>query len=169
MVNLVAISPAATMLPLTVGSVTFTENQLPEGKVWSIAPLGGKIPKGLPKDGKSKSTKAAQTLWIGRDQFLQIGGRKPTKGAVTDQGDAWVSVRIEGVSAIDVLARLCPVNLREMMPGDVARSLINHMMAIIVRTDAGFDVMVFRAFAKTLVQELETAAKHVEARNRLGV
>ena len=169
MVNLIAITPASELLPLTVGSVTFAEIELPDGAVWSVSPLATDSQKALPKVGQSKVTKTSRTLWIGRDQYLKIGGKRPTSGAVTDQADAWVMVSIEGVGALDVMVRLCPVNLASLKVGDVVRSLVNHMMAIIVRTDIGVEVLVFRAFAKTLVHELEEAAVRVQARKGLGV
>jgi sarcosine oxidase subunit gamma len=150
-----------------VGEVTFTEIQLPGAGVWSIAPLKGARLTGLPEVGKTKTTKTSRTLWIGREQYLQIGGKKPINGAVTDQSDAWAMVSIEGSEALDVLARLCPVDLRSLASGDTVRSLINHMTAIITATDKGVEVLVFRAFAQTLVHELKEAAEMVAARKGL--
>ncbi len=46
---------------------------------------------------------------------------------------------------------------------DVARSLIGHMTAIIVKRSDGFEVIVFRAFAKTLVHELREVMVSVTA------
>ncbi len=169
MVNLQAISPCAGLLPLTIGAVTLTEKILPEGQVWSIAPLQSSPVKSLPKIGKSKLTQTSNTLWIGRDQFLQIGGKRPGAGAVTEQDDAWVMVSIEGDGTLEVMARLVPIDLRKMEVGDTARSLINHMMAIFVKTEDGVDVLVFRAFAKTLVHELKEAAQGVDARKGLSL
>jgi sarcosine oxidase subunit gamma len=117
----------------------------------------------------STSTKTAKTLWIGRDHALQIGGARPRSGAITDQGDAWACVSIIGSDTNAVLARLCPVDLPKMKAGEVARTLINHLSAIILTTPDGYEIFVFRAFARTLVHELQEAANSVEGRKRLGL
>lgn len=160
MVNLEAISPCADLLPLTIGSVVLTEVDLPERKVWSVSPCPV-------KPGTSRETKTSRTLWIGRDHGLQIGGRVPKSAVVTEQSDAWACVVISGAARLDVLARMCPLDLAKCQPGDVARSYINHLSAIIVTGSDAFEIFVFRAFARTLVHELEEAAKAFEARSSL--
>jgi sarcosine oxidase subunit gamma len=121
------------------------------------------------KPGFSKSTKTVKTLWIGRDHALQIGGARPKSGNVTDQSDAWACLSITGADTNAVLARLCPVDLPKMKAREVARTLINHLSAIILATPQGYEILVFRAFARTLVHELQEAANAVEGRKRLGL
>lgn len=162
MVNLEALSPCTDILPLTVGAVKLTEIVLPEGKVWSVSPCPVRV-------GKSKESTTRKTLWIGRDHGLQIGGQRPKAGSITDQSDAWACVRISGSGTDDVLARLCPVDLPKMAQGEVARTLMNHMSAIILSTRDGYEIFVFRAFGRSLVQELKEAAKAVEGRNQLSL
>jgi hypothetical protein len=159
-VNLEAVSPCQDLLPITIGSVSLTEIILPMGKVWSVSPSPVQA-------GQSKATKTNKTLWIGRDHALQIGVSPPKAGTITDQSDAWACVAIGGQDVDAVLARLCPVNLSKMDDGEVARTLINHLTAIILATSEGYEVFVFRAFARTLVHELQEAANGVLGRAEL--
>jgi sarcosine oxidase subunit gamma len=54
-----------------------------------------------------------------------------------------------------------------MKEGDVARSLIGHMTAIIILRSGGVDVMVFRSMAATLVHEFERVMRSVHAQRSL--
>ena len=65
------------------------------------------------------------------------------------------------------MARLTPVDLRTGVfgLGHTARTEVAHMAASLTRTDeATYMVMVFRAFAQTLVHELGAALEGVAAR-----
>jgi sarcosine oxidase subunit gamma len=87
--------------------------------------------------------------------------------ALTDQTDGWSALAVSGAAAVDVLARLVPVDLRlaACPVGSALRSGLNHMNAVILRTgDHAFDVMVFRSMARTAWHELETTMSMVAAR-----
>lgn len=173
MVDLVAKSPAEGLLPVELDGLVLRE--LDHVSVWSVAPYSGaetsvsadlkKATKlTLPKVGKSSASAQARVLWTGRGQFFLLGAAPPKlKAAVSDQSDAWCAVSLDGEGGAAVMARLCPLDLRSMEVGDVSRSLIGHMPAIILRTDTGFELMVFRAFAKTLVHEMTDAMRSVSA------
>lgn len=162
MVNLEANSPCQDILPLTIGTVSLTEVILPEGKVWSVSPSPVKT-------GASKYSRTSKTLWIGRDHGLQIGGSEPKSAVVTQQSDAWACVGISGLDADAVLARLCPVDLAKLPLGAVARTLINHMSAIILVTDCGYEIFVYRGFSRSFVHELQGACLNVKARREIGL
>ncbi len=164
MVKLHAETPWSDDLPIREGKCQLDAVDL--GPIWSIAPYR-KAEKGvsaalskalklvLPAPGKSMSAGEATLLWSGREQYFLIGAHPPKlKAAVTDQSDAWCSVRLSGAAAIDVLARLCPLDLDALAKGDVARSLIGHMQAVIWRDGDAFNLMVFRGFARTLIHEM---------------
>lgn len=160
-------TPAATgLLPLTIGGMTLTETM---GTLTSVAPLKGKeaaVKKALggwPEPGKADGN----ILWSGRGQAFVIGeAPSQIKGAaVTDQSDAWAQLTLEGPALEDVLARLCPLDLAQMLPGSTARSLLGHMNALFWRlSEREMTIMVFRSMAATAVHELEEAMKSVQAR-----
>lgn len=172
MVKLLETTPCAGLLPRQIGQVKLSEVSL--GKVWSVSPFAGKVAAtdaalrklgiAFPLAGQIISAGALSALWFGRDQALVLGADALPKmpAAVTDQSDGWACVRIEG-QAVDVLARLAPVDLRSV--SGVRRTLIGHMSAVIVARDHGvFEVMVMRSMAATLVHELDVAATGVTAR-----
>lgn len=178
MVDLVAKAPTQDLLPLDIGGVTLQPVEF--SAICSIAPFDGaeksvsdalkaQLKLTLPKVGKSKSGQAGRIIWTGMGQVFLLDAQPPKSmaAAVTDQSDAWCVVSLEGNGVEEVLARLCPLDLRQMAAGDVARSLIGHMAAIITKTDKGFEIFVFRAFAKTLVHELSGAMTSVSAQRLL--
>ena len=88
---------------------------------------------------------------------------------MTDQSDGWAVMRLEGAGARDVLARLCPLDLRAPVfkRGHTARSLLGHMNASITRVGVNaFEIMVFRSMANTAVHELNEAMKSVAAQKK---
>lgn len=178
MVELVAKTPANGSLPITHGGTTLRE--LTFDRITSVAPFMGKekavsaalkksIGTALPDIGRILAGKKGDILWSGRGEFFVLNGDVGKLNAgVTDQSDAWTSVALEGSSAQEILARICPLNFGDMDEGDVARSLIGHMPAIIIVRSDGYELMVFRAFARTLVNEVEQAMKSVAAQADLS-
>ncbi|PTX56698.1 sarcosine oxidase subunit gamma [Litoreibacter ponti] len=165
MIELVAKSPAEGLLPKTIGTLTLSEVT---PTIHSIAPLKGARLKDFPDVGKSAPYKGGTLIWSARGQYMLLDAPTPKiKAAITDQSDAWTSVTLTGDRAQALLARLCPLDTAKMAPGDVARSLIGHMSAIIIRQDAGFQIMVFRAFARTLVHEMTDAMTALAARQNI--
>lgn len=172
MVKLLETTPCAGLLPLEIGTTKLSEVAL--GRVWSVSPFAGKMAavdkalrkKGVsfPEPGQIIETGGVSALWFGFEQALVTGLDVMPKmpAAVTDQSDGWTCVRVEG-AAVEVLARLAPVDLRGA--AGVRRTLIGHMTAVLIaRSGGAIDVMVMRSMAKTLVHELEVAATGVAAR-----
>ncbi|HPE60956.1 MAG TPA: sarcosine oxidase subunit gamma family protein [Thiolinea sp.] len=80
---------------------------------------------------------------------------------VVDQSDAWVMLELAGVSVPAVLARLCmlDLDLREFPPGRVARTVMEHMTVIILRTgEQQFLLLSPRSLARSFLHALETSA-----------
>lgn len=177
MVDLVAKSPCAGLLPLTHGGLTLRE--LNYGAVFSVSPFKGKfadvsnalqksLGAGLPDIGRVLAGASGEVIWAGQGQYFVRAVKLPKlPAAISDQSDGWACVTLEGKGALDVLARLCPLNLQAMKEGDVARSLIGHMTAIIILRSGGVDVMVFRSMAATLVHELDRIMRSVHAQRGL--
>lgn len=180
MAELIAKTPCDGLLPLTIGTVSLTE-ELP-GALTSIAAMKGqdkalsvalKAAHGmvLPQVNRATGKAGSRAIWFAQGQVMLAG---PAPDAVlamhaslTDQSDAWAVVRLEGDAAEDVLARLVPVDLRASVfkRGHTMRTDLMHMMASITRVgDRAFQIMVFRSMAGTLVHDLKTAMEGVAAR-----
>ena len=131
---------------LTLGTVTLAE--VDPGPITSIAvfPGGAKaVAKGLktlglamPAPNSFAEKKGARIVWTGRDQAFLIGVAPPEMegAALTDQTDGWAVLALSGAGAVDVLARLVPVDLRlaACPVGSALRTGLNHMNAVILRT-----------------------------------
>jgi len=180
--SLIEKSPCDGLLPRLSGGMTLAE--LPFTPMTAVAPLNGKaralgaalkeIGLAWPGPGQSRAAGQAAIVWTGRDQAFLIGASPaPLDGvaALTDQSDAWARMRLKGRGAEAVLARLVPLDLRlsAFAEGQVVRSGLNHMMAILLRSGAdSFDIMVFRSMARSAVHELHQAMEAVAARVTLS-
>ncbi|MCB1362987.1 MAG: sarcosine oxidase subunit gamma [Rhodobacteraceae bacterium] len=180
MAELIARTPCAGLLPLAVGGVDLTEESL--GALTTLSPRRGQeaaLSEALeaahgmafPAPNRTTGKAGARAIWFGRGQAL-LAGPEPDAdlarlAALSDQSDAWAVVRLRGAGAVDVLARLVPLDLRAaaFRRGHTARSELAQMMASITRLGADdFQIMVFRSMAATLVGELKTAMEAVAAR-----
>lgn len=162
---------------ITLGGVTLAEVEV--GPITSVAVYPGAaklVARGLrslglamPAPNSFAEKKGARIVWTGREQAFLIGVAPPAieGGALTDQTDGWAVLGLGGPAAVDVLARLVPVDLRlPVCPvGTALRAPVNHMNAVILRTgDYAFEIMVFRSMARTAWHEIETAVSLVAAR-----
>ena len=173
MVEFIALTPCAGLLPITHGGVEVTQVR-PE-RLMSVAPYAGQSKATSAKlkeqvgDGLSAvMRRAGAVTWFGHGTWL-VAGDVALDGvaAVTDQSDAWAVVAISGAGAEDVLARLVPVDLRVgvFKKNHVAKTMLGHMAVTITRTDmAMFEIMAMRSMARTLVHELDIAMRGVAAR-----
>ena len=166
---------------LKIGAVTLAESA-PQS-LTTLAPFRGQeaaLSKAMtaahglafpPVKGSTTGKKSARSIWFGRDMALLIGPDPDASlakyAALTDQSAGWAVVELAGLGAEDVLARLCPVDLR-LAQFDIGASLrteLKHMMASICRLDKDrFQIMVFRSMAQTLYHDLKTAMEAQAAR-----
>ncbi|AAV95027.1 sarcosine oxidase, gamma subunit family [Ruegeria pomeroyi DSS-3] len=178
--KLIAKTPCAGQVPLSVGAMTVSEVDL--GAMTSLSPRKGqgaalaqalRAAHGLDWPGAGRVTTAgdARAIWFGHDSVLLTGAAPDAAlagpGVLVDQSDAWTVVRLEGTGAEAVLARLVPVDLRApgFGPGATARCRIGHMAGSVTRLeDGGFLLMVFRSMAQTLLHDLKSAMEAVAAR-----
>jgi sarcosine oxidase subunit gamma len=171
--DLIAKTPLWGQEPLALAGMVLAEAD--PGPLTSVAPFVGQEkalaaalkPMGLafPAPNKVVSKGAARLVWTGRDQAFLIGvapGDLPA--ALIDQSDGWAALSLTGAGAVDVLARLVPLDLRSMAVGDCARSSLGHMSMILIRLAEGFELLVFRSMAKTAWHEVETAMRMQAAR-----
>jgi sarcosine oxidase subunit gamma len=128
----------------------------------------------MPAPGRATGKDGARAIWTGLGQAFLVGPvpQAELSGTctLTDQSDAWAVLRLEGEKAIEVLARLTPLDLRpaHFKRGHTARSLLGHMTASFTRIGANsWMIMVFRSMADTAVHELTDAMQGVAARNEI--
>ncbi|MEO0772822.1 MAG: sarcosine oxidase subunit gamma [Pseudomonadota bacterium] len=180
MVELRSDTPLADMAPLDIGAVRLTEVDL--GALTSLAPYKGQdaaLSKALkaahgmmwPGAGQATGKEGARAIWFGHRMALLAGPAPDADlaryAALSDQTDAWVSVRLDGADAGDVLARLTPLDLRAVAfkRGHTARTELMHMAVSITRlSDTAFLILGFRSMAGTLRHDLEEAMRGVAAR-----
>lgn len=153
----------------------------------SVAPYAGKVrnvttalkPLGLryPAAGQWQraQTGPAEIFWAGHSVAFLCGAMPPARlagvAALTDQTDGWAAMDLSGGGLDQVMARICPLDLRETAfpVGSAARSMVGHMQAILLRRDAGtLRILVFRSMARTAVAELSRAMSGVVARAAAG-
>ncbi|WP_113912536.1 sarcosine oxidase subunit gamma [Roseovarius dicentrarchi] len=132
----------------------------------------------LPEVGTSATTgdDATALMRLGVDQaFVLFACATPDaerqiaaklNGAVytTDQTDAWCSLEISGPGARRALERICPVDLHPdaFAVSAVARTIMEHMGAIIARTDEDtFLLLSASSSAKSFLHAVELSAKNV--------
>ncbi|MGC1504370.1 MAG: sarcosine oxidase subunit gamma family protein [Sulfitobacter sp.] len=179
MVDLKEQSACAGLLPVSLGTVT-VEEAAPEwmtclSAFGDASGLAAVLEQAhgvtLPMPGRSSGKGGVRCLWFGRGEVLLTGAAPDADlekhAAVVDLSDAWAVVSVSGADAVDVLARLVPVDLRvaTFKRGHTARTQLGHMQASITRTGADmFQVMVFRSMAGTLVHDLKQAMAAVASR-----
>ena len=165
-------------LPRTVGEATLSA--LPEVSRHSVAPFRGREAAAEAALGARLEPGLASALPGGRIVFAGLGqwlveGVEPGPAlaevaAVTDQSDAWCGLGLAGAAAVAVLARLVPLDLdpAAFPEGAAARTLLRHVPLLLVRTGAGFDLLVPRSYAETAVGEIAEAMARVAARGALA-
>jgi sarcosine oxidase subunit gamma len=124
---------------------------------------------GDPGPGRSDRRDGIRVLWSGLDAVLVVGARVRVDGALcVDQGDAWAALMLSG-DVRSVLARLCPLDLREAAfpVGATARSLLGHVGMILSRLP-GEDwlLLVPRPMTSTVAHDLVEASEGLAARRR---
>lgn len=179
MVSLISRPVFDGLLPVIVENVQLTDAT--PARITSVAPFAGmedkanaalkKLGLSLPAPNASAQKGKASCLWSGRGQaFLVDADPAGLEGvaALTDQTDGWAVMSLSGPGAEAVLARLVTIDvrLRAFAVGQVARTPVNHMMAVVERTAAdAFRIFVFRSMAATAVHELVVTMQAVAARS----
>lgn len=181
MVELVAQSPLEKVLPIDVGGTSLTEAT--PANITSIMPhkgkdkaLGAALKKAhdlaLPAVGRTSGKADLRMIWTGGGQYMLVGDKPAARAlarvaSLTDQTDGWAVMSLGGPSAADVLARLCPLDLRASVfkRGHTARTEVAHMMAVVTRMTNGFEIMVMRSFAQTMVHHTKRAMESVAAQD----
>nr|WP_246849789.1 sarcosine oxidase subunit gamma [Rubellimicrobium arenae] len=173
-----AISPAQGLgLPLAIGAAHLSE--VDPGPVTSIAPFRGQEAAlsralggaALPSPGRVQRMNEGRLVWSGPGRAILVGVPVPEGlselAAVVEQGDGLACLRLEGLAAREVLARLVPIDLRDgaFPEGATARTLLNHLAVTLIRIEPrAYEIFAMRSMARTLVHELDEAMRRVAAR-----
>ncbi len=179
MIDLTPQNPLDTLLPVSIGGNALVAAT--PAFITSIMPFSGQekpcskaLEKAhdlaLPAVGRIKGKADLRLIWTGQGQYFLLG-TTPAAAAISefaalgDQSDGWVVMVLEGAAASDILARLCPIDLRPnaFKRGHTARTELAHMMVVISKTAKGFEIMVMRSLAKTAVHHLQQAMESIAA------
>lgn len=174
--------PALGRAPLTRAGLTLAEVE--PGRITSIAPYPGQgaavadtlasLGLGFPGPNESRTSGTARIMWTGREQAFLLGAEVPAgldaHAALTDQSDGWACLSLTGAGADQALMRLVPVDVRPAAfpVGRCIRAPLNHMNMILTRTEAGFEIFVFRSMARTAWHEIDEVMAVLEARASLA-
>lgn len=162
---------------LGAAPVTHAGATLAEGitlQITGIAPypgraaaVGAALGLAFPAPNCVSENAKARLVWAGRDMAFLIGAAPPEglEAAVTDQSDGWVTLLLSGAQAVDVLARLVPLDLRAARRGQAFRTALGHMpLVLIAEGEGGFTLLTFRSMARTAWHEIEEAMVKIAAR-----
>ena len=131
------------------------------------AALRAEVGVGIPEPGRTEAAAGVCAVWSGRGAALILGARVDVSGALcVDQSDGWAALRLGG-TVRHVLARLCPLDLRDLSfpAGAAARSLLNHVAVVLARVSGEeWLLLVPRSMAGTVLEEIVAAARSVAAR-----
>lgn len=177
--ELKAVTAFEGLLPVQIGAVSLEEADL--GALTSISALGDRAKLAealhkhhglaLPDPNRATGKEGARCIWFGHREVLLAGPQAHAAlgdvAALVDVSDGWGALAVAGADAVEVLARLVPVDLRaaHFKRGHTLRTQVGHMAASITRTGPDrLVIMVFRSMAATLVTELSHAMEAVAAR-----
>lgn len=179
MVELKAQEPFGDLLPLEVGDTTLKASDLGPltllGDLGAIEALNAALEAshglGLPDPLRSTQSGPVRCLWFGQGQGL-LAGVEPDPGlaehaAVVDVSDGWAGAELSGAGAVDVLARLVPVDLRPAAfpPGHSLRSLLREVPVSVTRLDADRLLLLMpRSMVASAVEDLRRAMEAVASR-----
>lgn len=96
------------------------------------------------------------------DAARMVQGKLGGAGYVTDQTDVWVVLDIDGPQTLAALERLCPLDLSGFGDGGSARTVMEHMGAIILRLGSDrFWLISASSSARSFLHAVETSFRNV--------
>jgi len=99
----------------------------------------------------------------GNSNHVQLASDLASEFPLTDQSDSWVAVEVSGNRTLDVLERICPIDLHEtaFRDGAVARTTMEHLSVIIVSQGTTFLLLSPRSSADSFLHALTQSAEFV--------
>ena len=83
---------------------------------------------------------------------------------ITDQTGGWCGIRVEGEKVIEMLERICPLNLsiKVFAIGDVKRTIMDHLNVIIFREkEKQFILFSPSSFNGSFIKSIETSSRNI--------
>jgi len=173
--------PALPCLPGTAGGVTLSAPA--PGRLTLIAPrrgaetalseaLKGAHGMAFPATGRATGRADARCLWWGHGPQAMLAGPAPERAlaahaSLIDVTDGWITLRLEGAGARQVLARLTAIDLRPgvFRRGRVACTGLREMPAALWRSgEDAYEAFVMRSMAGSAAGDLMRAMRAVAAR-----
>lgn len=176
-------APTLGGVDLTFGSNRVTERS--ELAIVSVAtPLAGEAALSealrsgwglaMPDPTQSESNGQTRAIRTAPDQILlmfpwgthdaepMVQGKLNGAGHTTDQTDTWVVLEVSGPDTLAALERLCPLDIASFSVGASARTIMEHMGALIVRLDSDrFLLMSANSSAKSFLHAVEVSFRNV--------
>ena len=174
----------AELSDASLASIAFAPSRRASVDAALVAALG----VGLPVVGRTATGEdGTRLLGLQRDQlwcaFARADGRPADavlaerlgdaegRWWLTDQGDGWARLRLDGDGAFATLERLCPLDLHpDAFPvGAVARTVMEHVGVVVLRVgDAAFELYTPRSSAGSFAHALGVVAAQVAAERGLA-
>ena len=182
MLKLTAKMPFADFLPLSIGTITLSD-ETPEFMTLIDCPHGSeanvsdvlKKAHGMALSAPNRTTGRAENrcIWFGKNHLLL--GFEPDEALaniarLSDVSDGYAVLHAQGKDIETVLARLVPIDLAlsKFKRGNTARTLVQQMHAAVTRvSDSAFQIIIVRSMAQTLLHNLTRAMVSVDARASL--
>ena len=153
---------AGDTLPVT--GEGYRIDPLPATRITALAPFPGAIDAlrdrlgGFPGPGEVLDQGARRLVWAGRDLAFAFGEGLP-EGlhelcALTDQSDGWAGLALSGPSALALLARRVPVDLRQQPAPGAVRTILGHVPVLIILAPDSAEIWTWRSIAGSLLHEL---------------
>jgi sarcosine oxidase subunit gamma len=136
----------------------FSIQEIGDRSVLSLATASP--PAEWPEPGNSTDWQGGRLIRLGPDQGFWLGGQAidpPDGFYITDQSDSWAIVALKGDNALRVMERLCPLDLARWPIGAAARSMLEHLAVIVVKSgDTEFELLSPRSTALDFWHALTT-------------
>jgi sarcosine oxidase subunit gamma len=100
----------------------------------------------------------------GEEAVARVAAVTGVNGYLTGQSDNWVVLRLEGISAVAALERICPLDLHPAAfpEGRVARTVMEHLGTILVREGPQrFLLFSASSSARSFLHAVETSIRNV--------
>ncbi len=169
---LAGIARAGRHGPESAGGPGVTLSLPPRGSLWQVAPWAGTFDavaaklaaalgaEALPAPGRMAAAGDRLVAHVEPLKYWVMGpdgaecplALDPEEGATLDLSHNDSAVRVTGPKAADLIARLCPIDLRERSfpPMSFASTQAHHMITRVLRTEAFYEVWVMRSFAQDM-------------------
>ena len=96
------------------------------------------------------------------DAERQVAKKLNGAGYTTDQTDSWIVLEIAGPDTLSAFERLCPLDVSSMPKNGTARTVMEHMGAILLRlADDRFLLLSASSSARSFLHAVETSYKNV--------